>query len=180
MKQDPGSSCPDPPSTTVIKCVFWGGPVYSTNANNKGQWRNDFEVVIAGSNGYNTAGPFQSPTGYTGAYLVQAAINAPNECNSYMGVKIFASGPFDPACRSSATSNPQGSKKADSMTRSVRCCLHVSKQLQPCPPQLGRQFPDLPILQYVHVGQERRLRTADLLPGKYLHERSSLPSHQVD
>ncbi|KAH0359684.1 hypothetical protein KCU65_g9821, partial [Aureobasidium melanogenum] len=47
------SSCPqNPPSTINIKCVFWGGAVVSSNANNFGQWRANFQVLIAGSNGY--------------------------------------------------------------------------------------------------------------------------------
>ncbi|KAH6660297.1 hypothetical protein BKA67DRAFT_641420 [Truncatella angustata] len=105
--------CPDPPSTIVIKCVFWGGPVLNTNANNEGQWRSKFEIVIAGSNGYNTAGPFESPTGYTGIYLGEAAINAPNECNSYMGVKIFTSSPFDPALCAAACSSQSDYNRAN-------------------------------------------------------------------
>ncbi|KEQ68811.1 hypothetical protein M436DRAFT_34433, partial [Aureobasidium namibiae CBS 147.97] len=42
----------NPPSTINIKCVFWGGAVVSSNANNFGQWRANFQVLIAGSNGY--------------------------------------------------------------------------------------------------------------------------------
>lgn len=93
--QDPGSNCPHPPGTTVIKCIFWGGPVTAENANGKGQWRNDFEVVIAGSNGYNSAGP----SGYTGTFLGDKAINAETDTitSGYMVVKTFTSGPFDPS-----------------------------------------------------------------------------------
>ncbi|KAI1858428.1 uncharacterized protein JN550_012638 [Neoarthrinium moseri] len=100
---DPGVSCPDPPSTTVIKCVFWGGPVYDTNADNNGQWRRDFHVVIAGSNGYNTES-FDAPDGYTSTTLGQVAINEPSGCSTYMGVKTFSSGPFDPALCAEACS----------------------------------------------------------------------------
>jgi hypothetical protein len=46
------SSCPNPPSTINIKCVFWGGAATAANANNFGQWRDNFQVLIAGSNGY--------------------------------------------------------------------------------------------------------------------------------
>jgi hypothetical protein len=47
------SACPqNPPSTINIKCVFWGGAIVSANANNFGQWRANFQVLIAGSNGY--------------------------------------------------------------------------------------------------------------------------------
>jgi hypothetical protein len=70
-KVEPGSGdyCNNPPSTTNIKvsfsshlsiswtvtdtqkCSFWGGPVTKENAVNSGQWRRDFQIVIAGSNG---------------------------------------------------------------------------------------------------------------------------------
>lgn len=95
---DPSSTCSNPPSTTVIKCVYYGGPVTASSATNVGQWRNDFHVVIAGSNGYVNHS-ITAPTGYNGAvYLGNSAINAPLDCNhhdTYMGVKIFTSGPFD-------------------------------------------------------------------------------------
>lgn len=46
------SACSNPQSTVNIKCVFWGGAVVPANANNFGQWRSNFQVLIAGSNGY--------------------------------------------------------------------------------------------------------------------------------
>lgn len=48
-----GSECPNPPSTTYIKCVFWGDLVTKDNTNNTGYTNNAFLVVAAGSNGYN-------------------------------------------------------------------------------------------------------------------------------
>lgn len=94
----PTDSNPNPASLTNIKCVFWGGPVDTANAVNVGQWQETFHVVIAGSNGYqnNSIVPV---SGYGEAnYLGNAAINAPLDCNSdntYMGVKIWTTGPFD-------------------------------------------------------------------------------------
>ncbi|KAG9907053.1 hypothetical protein KCU94_g4284, partial [Aureobasidium melanogenum] len=44
--------CNNPASTVNVKCVFWGGAVTADNANNFGQFRDGFNVVIAGSNGY--------------------------------------------------------------------------------------------------------------------------------
>lgn len=95
---NPGSGCDNPPSTTNIKCVFWGGEVSSDSLSNTGQWRDQFQVVIAGSNGYmnNTLVPvpgFSEPTD-----LGNAAINAPYDSqgyNTYMGSTIFTSGPFN-------------------------------------------------------------------------------------
>lgn len=110
---DPSDSCSNPASTTVIKCVYYGGPVTLASATNVGQWRRDFHVLIAGSNGY-TNKSIATPKGYNGAVaLGNGAINAPNDCNgknTYMGVKIFTSGPFDAglcaaACSAQSTYN---------------------------------------------------------------------------
>lgn len=51
-KVDPGKGCPNPPSTTYIKCALWGAPIRANDAINTGQYRDQFQVVIAGSNGY--------------------------------------------------------------------------------------------------------------------------------
>ncbi|KXT10080.1 hypothetical protein AC579_1568 [Pseudocercospora musae] len=70
-------SCLQPPSTTLIKCVLWSGPVNTDNAVNAGQLRNAFQVVIAGSNGYNKLAP-PTPSGYNAAVnLGKRAISAP-------------------------------------------------------------------------------------------------------
>lgn len=94
----PTSTCSNPASQTVIKCVYYGGPVAANSATNTGQYQDDFQVVIAGSNAY-VNNSIASPAGYQGAVpLGNAAINAPNDCNgknTYMGVKIFTSGAFD-------------------------------------------------------------------------------------
>lgn len=94
------SSCEDPKSTTQIKCSFWGSQVIAANAKNTGQWRNKFQVVIAGSNGYvNTT--VTPPQGYKlDNYLNDTAIVDPLDCNlkaTYLNHVMFATGgPFDP------------------------------------------------------------------------------------
>ncbi|KAI1177844.1 hypothetical protein F4777DRAFT_587062 [Nemania sp. FL0916] len=93
----PGAGCEDPASTTVIKCVYWGGYVSADNANNLGQWREQFHVVIAGSNGYMKTEVPAIP-GYSGVALGNAAINAPLNClgdDTYMGSKIFTTSYYD-------------------------------------------------------------------------------------
>ncbi|KAH6639605.1 hypothetical protein C7974DRAFT_449729 [Boeremia exigua] len=98
--QVPASSCSNPASTTVIKCVKWGSPITAETAVNTGQWRNDFHVVIAGSNGY-VSERVVAVDGYSGESLGSVAINAPRDCNgddTYMGYKLFNDGqPFEPA-----------------------------------------------------------------------------------
>ena len=48
-----GPGCTNAPSSTVIKCVFWGDAVTVKNTVNSGFTDNGFVVAIAGSNGYN-------------------------------------------------------------------------------------------------------------------------------
>ncbi|KAK5112768.1 hypothetical protein LTR62_003866 [Meristemomyces frigidus] len=91
---DPTSSCSDPSSITVIN-----------------QYREDFHVVIAGSNGY-VNNSIATPAGYSGpVFLGNAAINAPLDCaghDTYMGVKIFTAGPFDAGlCAAACSSQTQ-------------------------------------------------------------------------
>ncbi|KFY40340.1 hypothetical protein V495_05477 [Pseudogymnoascus sp. VKM F-4514 (FW-929)] len=93
-----GTGCMDPPSTTVIKCSFWGGYVAAENALNTGQWRSDFHVVIAGSNGYMTT-ESSAVEGFTVQSLGNNAINAPLDCNgkdTYMGSRMYTTSAFDP------------------------------------------------------------------------------------
>ncbi|KAF4549035.1 Hypothetical protein D9617_24g017490 [Elsinoe fawcettii] len=47
-----GAGCENPASSVFVKCVLWGGPVDSGNANNQGGINNQFSQVYAGSNGY--------------------------------------------------------------------------------------------------------------------------------
>ncbi|RMY43880.1 hypothetical protein D0865_10942 [Hortaea werneckii] len=94
-------SCPNPPSTTNIKCTLYGFPIASGGATNKGQWRDGFEVAIAGSNGYNRK-PLTSPgiDKYDGPTELQCAINAPLDPatgkNTHVGSTAFKT-TFDPA-----------------------------------------------------------------------------------
>lgn len=76
----------------MIKCVYWGGQVTQENAQNVGQMRGNFQVAIAGSNGYVTT-QISTPAGYqNGVPFGKFAINAPYDAqgyNTYMGAKIF-------------------------------------------------------------------------------------------
>ncbi|KAI5200082.1 hypothetical protein E4T39_05919 [Aureobasidium subglaciale] len=87
-----GASCLDPPSVTMIKCAYWGGPVTEANTVNKGQPRGNFEVKIAGSNGY-VSNQVSTPAGFqSGVYYGKVAINAPYDVqgyNTFMGSKLF-------------------------------------------------------------------------------------------
>lgn len=97
---EPGSDCPKPTSTTNIKCSLYGYPVALNAATNTGQWRQDFQVVIAGSNGYSkTDKPLPTVDGFKTPTSLPAAINAPldNGYDTYNGMRLFNDNPFDPS-----------------------------------------------------------------------------------
>lgn len=48
-----GPKCRDAPSRTIIKCALWGEPLHIEKATNTGYKEWDFDVAIAGSNGYH-------------------------------------------------------------------------------------------------------------------------------
>ncbi|KAK2043861.1 hypothetical protein LZ31DRAFT_554822 [Colletotrichum somersetense] len=89
-----GCSCTTPPSITNYKCTLWGSGVDKAAATNFGQTRDGFQVVIAGSNGYektNNTTP-QNPPGWTKPQGCGGAVhNHPSTC---LGQKFFP-GPFD-------------------------------------------------------------------------------------
>lgn len=98
---EPGTGCENPDAFANIKCSFWGSSLDSTTANNYGQWRSNFQVGIAGSNGYTSytvGGPID---GWTSPLkLNTSTMNAPlRDCAgtwTYLGYKLIQSGPFDP------------------------------------------------------------------------------------
>ncbi|KAH7128420.1 hypothetical protein B0J11DRAFT_567036 [Dendryphion nanum] len=47
-----GTGCSNPPSTTMIKCVYWGSEINEDNTQNSGFAIMSFIVAISGSNGY--------------------------------------------------------------------------------------------------------------------------------
>ena len=90
---NPATGCDNPASITNFKCTLFGAPVTSDSATNVGQWRDNFHVVITGSNGYSKNAPPPSYTNFTGPTEFGGAINAPS---SYMGVKYYP-GVYDPS-----------------------------------------------------------------------------------
>ncbi len=47
----PATGCDNPSSITNFKCTLWGSGVTAAAAVNNGQYRDNFHVVITGSNG---------------------------------------------------------------------------------------------------------------------------------
>jgi hypothetical protein len=79
------TNCKNPASITVIKASFWGNNVAPLVATNVGQYRADFHVVIAGSNGYALTADSVTPIpiqGYKQEVLGGCSINSqPTSCN---------------------------------------------------------------------------------------------------
>ncbi|KAK5122551.1 hypothetical protein LTR85_003814 [Meristemomyces frigidus] len=50
---NPAAACPNPIATTNIKCSLYSQSVSQATATNQGQYRDQFHVVIAGSDGFN-------------------------------------------------------------------------------------------------------------------------------
>ena len=97
---EPGPNCPDPASTTNIKCSLYGYPVAGKAATNEGQWREQFQVVIAGSNGYSKLDkPLPSVKDFKDPTSLLATISAPldNGYDTYNGMRLFNNNPYDPA-----------------------------------------------------------------------------------
>ncbi|KAI1803931.1 hypothetical protein F4811DRAFT_571550 [Daldinia bambusicola] len=137
----PGTGCRNPPSTTNIKCVFWGGLVTRETATNDGQYIADFHVVIAGSNGYmkNAVPPVP---GYDGEPTGNSTIDVPDDDmdpspttstatstsrnrpthtaqgGTYIGSRIFTNTFFDPVALVLRLTLPQtGAAACDAQNR---------------------------------------------------------------
>lgn len=124
---EPGANCPDPEAFANIKCSFWGTGLDATTANNKGQWREKFEVVIAGSNAYTSyklGGPID---GWNGPQkLDNAALNAPLwDCTdtwTYLGYKLLQAGSVDPRlCAAACDAQRAYNKQHPSGPNAVPC-----------------------------------------------------------
>lgn len=72
----PGADCPNPDGVAYIKCVLWGGPVTLDNLVNTGYTNQQFQVVIAGSNGYVKEGIVPPPGYPTRQYFGSGSISA--------------------------------------------------------------------------------------------------------
>lgn len=48
----PAAACSNPESTTSIRCSFWSGQVDESSATYTGEMRDEFQVLVGGSNGY--------------------------------------------------------------------------------------------------------------------------------
>lgn len=93
---DPGPACPNPPSVSNYKCALWGSSISRQTATNTGQYRQDFHVVIAGSNGYDKTFFQQAEqvSGFNAAQNISG--QAITKAQAYFLGSEFFAGPYDP------------------------------------------------------------------------------------
>jgi hypothetical protein len=123
----PAPDCPNPSSTTLIKCTLWSGTTMPKIGTNDGQIREKFHIVMAGSNAYVKDLAFRrngnSTSNILKDWIVQrydngAAIQVPLDCNgvdTYMGMSAWRDGRFDAqrcldACKVAGDNDIQGRK----------------------------------------------------------------------
>lgn len=89
---NPADACPNPAAGTAIKCSLWGVPASKASASNMGQYRDQFQVVIAGSNGYTLTNPIAaSIPQFNPADVLAGAIN---NAATYIGSEYYSQ-PYD-------------------------------------------------------------------------------------
>lgn len=122
---DPGAACPNPPSTTNYKCALWGSSISRDTATNTGQYREQFHVVIAASNGYDKT-PFVTPTAPANfslsASLSNKAITLAGQYS--LGSEFFA-GPYDPSLCGFYATAQTSANRIDAQSKGL-------KTYQPC------------------------------------------------
>ncbi|KAH9839617.1 hypothetical protein Tdes44962_MAKER08072 [Teratosphaeria destructans] len=108
-----GTDCPNPSSVTNYKCSLWGSSINAASATNYGQWRDEFQVVIVASNGYDKTNSTTPPS--------QTGWGEPQPCSgggisaggSYWMGSTFYPGPFDTSlCATYAEAQTAQNKRA--------------------------------------------------------------------
>ncbi|KAG9565066.1 hypothetical protein KCU71_g5093, partial [Aureobasidium melanogenum] len=100
------SNCANPNSTINIKCVWWGGAVTAANANNFGQWRDEFQVLIAGSNGYVNTTYAAQLAGVSSVSSSSAAASSTPASSTFTTVTLPASSTTSSSSSSSTLTAP--------------------------------------------------------------------------
>ncbi|EPS39785.1 hypothetical protein H072_6239 [Dactylellina haptotyla CBS 200.50] len=89
---DPGVGCPNPSPITNYKCTLWSFPFLDGAADNTGETRKEFKVVLAASVGYVKPYVASNLVNFTSAgQNLYGSINAPllDGVDTYMGFKNY-------------------------------------------------------------------------------------------
>ncbi|KAA8564047.1 hypothetical protein EYC84_012039 [Monilinia fructicola] len=93
---NPSDSCSNPASITNYKCTLWGSGVDSSSATNNGQWRDGFQVVITGSNGYEKEVTPPAQPGWQPPQQCGGGTKGHSHPSTCLGQSFFP-GPYNPA-----------------------------------------------------------------------------------
>ncbi|KAJ8068035.1 hypothetical protein OCU04_003612 [Sclerotinia nivalis] len=93
---NPSDDCPNPASITNYKCTLWGSGVDSASATNTGQYRDGFQVVITGSNGYSKTVPPPNQPGWSPPQSCGGGSKGHSHPSTCLGQAFFP-GPYNPA-----------------------------------------------------------------------------------
>ncbi|PNS15274.1 hypothetical protein CAC42_8275 [Sphaceloma murrayae] len=111
---DPGPNCANPTAGVTVRCAMYGSQIVASQAQNVGEWRSQFMVVIQSSAGYSknnvpAAVPdFTGPTGLGGAINVDT-LNG----KTVLLAQNYQSGTYDPSvCASQCTALTAKNKAA--------------------------------------------------------------------
>ncbi|KAL2064319.1 hypothetical protein VTL71DRAFT_4813 [Oculimacula yallundae] len=96
---NPSDNCTNPPSITNYKCTLWGSGVNTESAVNFGQYRSAFQVVVAGSDGFektNITTPATQPGWQPPKEAGGDGSKGHNHPSTSIGNHFFP-GPYNPA-----------------------------------------------------------------------------------
>lgn len=103
-----GYNCPNPASMTSYKCTLWGSELDSTTATNTGDWREEFEVVITASNGYdktNSTTPVVSSSSSSSSSTASSISSTSSSAISATSTSIYSSSISSAASASSTSTS---------------------------------------------------------------------------
>lgn len=108
---NPGPLCLNPTAAVSVRCVLYGSTISgAAQAQNLGEWRQNFMIVVSGSNGYNLNTPPPAYTNYTGPTAFLGAVSTVTGA-SYIS-SAFSSGVWDPSQCTNACSNLTATNRA--------------------------------------------------------------------
>ncbi|KAI4725582.1 hypothetical protein E4T49_06651 [Aureobasidium sp. EXF-10728] len=101
-----GYWCPNPSSITNFKCTLWGSNLEAATATNQGGWREDFNVVVTGSNGYDATNTTLPPT------IIDPVDNSTSTATAVLSSVVSSSTSASSSASSSAAASSSVSKSS--------------------------------------------------------------------
>lgn len=137
---DTTAGCPNPPSTTKVNCVLWHSRLDADAATNFGEIREEFQVVITGSNLYNKINGTLDLgyMGFSGPWVGidnDAAFEVPNEPKGDYSTLLMQKLLYYSSYDYSSTLDHYDP------TICARLCSNITSQADPSFPFINNAFP---------------------------------------